>query len=448
MKNLIIGAARSGLAAARYLLDQGQEVVLTDMDPQLQATIDQALASPAYQGIWGRQPDVAAIQPDRLIMSPGVPLDIPPVQAARKAGIPIISETELAYLEASCHFIAITGTNGKTTTSSWVARLLEDPGRQVVLGGNIGTPLISQVADLQSQDVIVAEMSSFQLESVHRFRPDVAAILNITPDHLDRHKTMKAYVEAKSHIFFRQGPEDVLVLHADDPILVDLARKAPSRVLGFSRQRKLDYGIYLQDTMLYYRLPGMDRAEALIDQKDLALPGVHNLENAMAAALVALSFGQTPDVVRQGLQDFQALAHRLEPVGTFGGVAYVNDSKGTNPDATEKALTAFHEPLILILGGVSKGTDLVPLAEKIQAGPIYAIVQGQASQDFVRAFAEVGFQDYQVEKDLFAATQAAKALAKPGDTVLLSPACASFDQFSDYEARGQAFKKWVNPDGS
>lgn len=446
MKNLIIGAARSGLAAAAYLLAKGQEVILSDMDESLGQGPGKDLQGPLFTGIWGRQPDVDAIQPDRLIMSPGVPLDIPPVRRSLALGIPVLSETELAYLEASCHFIAITGTNGKTTTSSWVAHLLQKPGRTVVVGGNIGTPLISQVADLGPEDIIVAEMSSFQLESVHRFRPDIAAILNITPDHLDRHKTMDAYIEAKSHIFSRQSSEDVLVLNGDDPLLGDLASKAPSQVLTFSHEKTLDLGLYLKEGKLVYRLPNMAGPRVLLGRDEVALAGIHNLENAMAAALVALAFGQDPDLVAQGLASFSPIAHRLEPLGSFAGVTYVNDSKGTNPDATEKALTAFSGPLILILGGHGKGVDLVPLAQKIKAAQVRVVVQGACASDFLAAFAEIGYENVHHEKDLQGATRYAKAVAKPGDTVLLSPACSSFDQFANYEERGQAFKKWVTQD--
>lgn len=448
MKNLIIGAARSGLAAASYLLKKGEEVLLTDMDEGLGREVDAQFKNFNYSSIWGQQPDISAIQPDRIIISPGVPLDIEPIRKARALEIPIISEAELAFLEADCRFLAITGTNGKTTTTTWLAELMKEEGRTVVAGGNIGTPLISQVAGLGSEDVIVAELSSFQLESVHQFRPQIAAILNVTPDHLDRHKTLEAYLKAKSHIFNAQGPRDALILNGDDPLLKDFAQKAKAHVYYFSRKQKLDEGIYLQEEKIFYRLANMDQARILLKVSDVALPGVHNLENAMAASLMALLAGQSPERVARGLRDFQAIEHRLEPVGCFDGVRYINDSKGTNPDATEKALTAFPGPLVLILGGHGKEVDLSSLAEKVKASGARVILQGAASNEFAAALGQVGGVEVLREKDLERAVVRAKMIAKPGDTVLFSPACSSFDQFSDYEARGRAFKKWVTNYGS
>ena len=438
-KVLVIGAARSGLAGAEFLAAHSETVVLTDMK---QVERGDNLAALGVSFIWGEQPDVAAVQPDYIVVSPGVPLTIPPIVYAQEHQIPVIGELELAYRNCKAPFVAITGTNGKTTTTTLTGELLKKTGKQVFVGGNIGVPLISYVEQLDEQDVVVAEVSSFQLETTDTFCPHLALMINLTPDHLDRHGDMAGYLAAKAKIFANQQPSDYLILNYDDEALRQVAAQSRGKVLFFSQQHILEEGVYLENDQVMLKLNGV--CIEICKANEIAIKGRHNLENSMGAILLAYLSGVTPADIRQVLMDFPGVEHRLEPVRTVNDVLYINDSKGTNPDSTIKALEAYERPIVIILGGKNKGSDFTELAELVKKRVKKAVVLGQAKPAIVEALQKAGFHDY-VEKDTFEETvHTAAALAEPGDIVLLSPACASWDMFPSYEVRGQLFKDLVN----
>ena len=441
---LIIGAARSGVASAEYLLSIGKEIVISDMNTKLAEDVETQLGHASVSYVWGKQPDVAALQPELIVMSPGVPLSIPPVVKARELGIPVISEPELAFRYSDVPFVAITGTNGKTTTTTLTAFLLEKEGRKVVAGGNIGLPLISQCPQMSANDIVVAEMSSFQLESVDSFCPKVAVVMNLTPDHLDRHKTMEAYAAAKANIFKNQGPEEYLLLNKDDAIVAAMAAGAKSHVYYFSQQEILDEGIWLEDGNLVYRLDKNGAPQVLIPAAEIGIVGSHNWQNAMAASLAALLMGQQPEIIAERLRAFKGVAHRMEPVATIDGVLYVNDSKGTNPDSTEKALGSYGKrPIVLIAGGRNKGSDMAVLVPLMRAHCRGAVLVGEATGDFIDAFERTGYTAYVCADSFEDAVAKAREMAQSGDVVLLSPACASWDMFDNFEQRGDLFKELV-----
>lgn len=441
---LIIGAARSGVASAEYLLSIGKQIVISDMNTKLAEDVETQLGHAPVSYVWGKQPDVAALQPELIVMSPGVPLSIPPVVKARELGIPVISEPELAFRYSDVPFVAITGTNGKTTTTTLTAFLLEKEGRKVVAGGNIGLPLISQCPKMSANDIVVAEMSSFQLESVDSFCPKVAVVMNLTPDHLDRHKTMEAYAAAKANIFKNQGPEEYLLLNKDDAIVAAMAAGAKSHVYYFSQQEILDEGIWLEDGNLVYRLDKNGAPQVLIPAAEIGIVGSHNWQNAMAASLAALLMGQQPEIIAERLRAFKGVAHRMEPVATIDGVLYVNDSKGTNPDSTEKALGSYGKrPIVLIAGGRNKGSDMAVLVPLMRAHCRGVVLVGEATGDFIDAFARTGYTDYVCADSFEDAVAKAREMAQSGDVVLLSPACASWDMFDNFEQRGDLFKELV-----
>ena len=441
---LIIGAARSGVASAEYLLSIGKQIVISDMNTKLAEDVETQLGHASVSYVWGKQPDVAALQPELIVMSPGVPLSIPPVVKARELGIPVISEPELAFRYSDVPFVAITGTNGKTTTTTLTAFLLEKEGRKVVAGGNIGLPLISQCPQMSANDIVVAEMSSFQLESVDSFCPKVAVVMNLTPDHLDRHKTMEAYAAAKANIFKNQGPEEYLLLNKDDAIVAAMAAGAKSHVYYFSQQEILDEGIWLEDGNLVYRLDKNGAPQVLIPAAEIGIVGSHNWQNAMAASLAALLMGQQPEIIAERLRAFKGVTHRMEPVATIDGVLYVNDSKGTNPDSTEKALGSYGKrPIVLIAGGRNKGSDMAVLVPLMRAHCRGVVLVGEATGDFIDAFERTGYTAYVCADSFEDAVAKAREMAQSGDVVLLSPACASWDMFDNFEQRGDLFKELV-----
>lgn len=441
---LIIGAARSGIASAKYLLSIGEEVVVSDMNDKIAEEVEAQLGHVSISYVWGRQPDVAAIAPKLVVMSPGVPLTIPPVVQAHALSVPVISEPELAFRYSDVPFVAITGTNGKTTTTTLTAVLLEKKGREVVAGGNIGLPLISRCPQLGKKDIVVAEMSSFQLESVDSFQPKIAVVMNLTPDHLDRHKTMEAYAAAKANVFKNQTSEDYLLLNADDAIVAAMSNNAQSHVYYFSQEKKLEEGIWLEDGRFRYCLHKGAAPSDLIAAKEVGIVGSHNWQNAMAASLAALLMGQDPEIIADRLRSFKGVAHRMEPVATIDGVLYVNDSKGTNPDSTEKALASYGErPIVLIAGGRNKGSDMAELVPLLRAHCRAVVLVGEATDDFVDAFKRTGYKDYVCADSFENAVAKAHDMAHAGDVVLLSPACASWDMFDNFEQRGDLFKDLV-----
>lgn len=441
---LVIGAARSGIASAAFLAKKGNEVYLADLNTALAENVEKALLGLNVHFIWGVQPDINEISPDFIVMSPGIPLSIPPVIEAKKKGIEVISEPELAYRYSEAPFVAITGTNGKTTTTTLTAELLKQEGSEVVAAGNIGTPLISLCPDLKCSDIVVAELSSFQLESVVDFRPKIAVVLNLTPDHLDRHGSMEAYAEAKSHVFSNQQLTDFLILNKDDELVCQMAEKAVSNVLFISQEKILQQGMWLEDDEVFYALDLSMPKQKLIEASKIGIVGKHNLQNAMAASLAALLMGISPEVIRQRLMAFKGVEHRMEFVAELEGVRYINDSKGTNPDSTEKALVSYEgHPIVLIAGGKNKGSDFRPLVPLIKQYCRSVVLVGEATNDFIKAFEDTAYASFQCANSFEEAVSLAHDAAQTGDVVLLSPACASWDMFKSYEERGDLFKKLV-----
>lgn len=440
-KALIIGAARSGLAAAAFLAKKGYEVILTDTNEKNREKSENELKGLPVKYIWGEQPDIDLIKPDFLVMSPGVPLTINPVKRARELNIPLTGEIELAYKNAKAPIVAITGTNGKTTTTTLVGEIFQAAGFATGVGGNIGTSLLNESERIGENGVLVAEISSFQLETAESFKPKAAAILNLTPDHLDRHGDMAGYLAAKAKIFAMQDENDYLVLNYDDEYLRPLAAKAKAEVLFFSRKHILNNGVYAEDGMVKIARNGV--IAPLCRVEEIMIKGAHNLENAMAAAALCTVMGVDTATVAAVLKKFPGVEHRLEAVRTVDGVLYINDSKGTNPDSTAKALESYDRPLVLIAGGKGKGVSFRPLAELIKKRVKAVVLVGMAKYEIKEALEQVGFNNYVLVDTFEETVPAAKKLAEKGDIVLLSPACTSWDMFNSFEERGELFKKLV-----
>ncbi|NTW60802.1 MAG: UDP-N-acetylmuramoyl-L-alanine--D-glutamate ligase [Nitrospirae bacterium] len=427
--------ARSGIAAARVLHSLDARVTITDKKPlgQLAEQV-QALGQGEIKVEAGGHPDRIFVEAELIVLSPGVP-KIPQVLAARRHGVPVISELELGWLLSDAPFVGITGTNGKSTVTTLVGLMLKKAGKKVLVAGNIGNALTETPDLLHGQDWIVVELSSFQLEDIDTFRPRVATVLNITQDHLDRYKDITEYGEAKARIFENQHRDDVLVLNFDDPLVRALASRALSRVVPFSRSEQHESGAYIENGQLVVR------GETVCGIDEIRIKGVHNLENAMAASAAALAAGADRASVAAVLREFPGLEHRLEFVREKDGVTYINDSKGTNVGAVMKSVEGFTRPVILIAGGLDKGSDFSPLAGLFKERVMLLILIGKAAGTMAGALG--GSTETVFAKTLTDAVQLAAARATRGDVVLLSPACASFDMFKDFEDRGRQFKEAV-----
>lgn len=447
---LVIGAARSGVAVSELLLNREEAVVLTDTrasrivleeSPQ----ISDYEKNPLFETVFGIQvsPEILP-EINEVVISPGVPLTIPIVQAAYEQGVPVIGEVEVAYRLTKTPFVAITGTNGKTTTTTLLGEIFKASGRGTYVVGNIGDPITNYVANAKEDEIFVTEISSFQLETIDVFRPKIAAILNLTPDHLDRHLTMENYLNAKARIFENQTAEDLLVLNADDPLVCDLGQKAISKKAYFSYKKPLDFGAWCLNGEIYIN-NGKD-VVFVCREEVLGIVGPHNTMNALAALTTAY-FSEVPlDVIVSVLKSFKGVEHRLEWVGCFSGVTYINDSKGTNTSATITALNAVTEPIILLAGGYDKKEDYSDLMDLVAKSVKRLIVLGVTANDLTKAANLKGFTNIKRVENYEEAVAFAKAEAKSGDTVLLSPACASWDMFDNYEIRGRVFKELVTRD--
>ncbi len=432
----VVGLARSGIAACRLLLELGARVTGTDARAaDALPTEARALGPDGVRLVVGGHPEAAFEGAELVVVSPGVPADHPALAGCRARGVPVLGEVELAYRTMTAEFVAITGTNGKTTTTALTGALLQESGRPVLVGGNIGRPLAAEALRFPAAGWVVAEVSSFQLETTDAFRPRVAAVLNVTPDHLDRHGSLAAYAEAKARIFRAQGPEDWAVLNADDPGAASLAPCVRARLLWLSRRQPVTQGACVREGWVTLRLGSGDRPVCPVD--DIFLRGAHNLENVLAATACAGALGVQPDRLRAAIRAFRAVPHRLEWVRDRGGVAFYNDSKGTNVDATLKALAAFAEPIVLIAGGREKAQRFDALADAARGRVKAAIVIGEGRATLGPALRAV--THVEDAASMAEAVRRAAALAVAGDVVLLSPACASFDMFRDYEHRGAVF---------
>jgi UDP-N-acetylmuramoylalanine--D-glutamate ligase len=437
----VVGLARSGIAAARLIRRLGGRVLASDTTPLAFLSAGARQLEDEGCRLWGGGHPAAAFEDVALVVvSPGVPLTLRALAAVSAAGVPIISELELAWRVMGADFIAITGTNGKTTTTTLTGELVSRAARPTLVGGNIGLPLSERALDFPSDGLVVAEVSSFQLEAAELFRPRVAAVLNITPDHLDRHGTLEAYAAAKARIFAHQTPADCAVLNHDDPGAAGLASRAASRIVWFSRREQLAHGVFIQDEWIVARLDG--GLQRVCPVADITLRGRHNVENVLAATACAMSVGMAPEMIRGGIAAFKGVAHRIEWVRDRRGVAFYNDSKGTNVDSTIKALESFIEPVILLAGGVGKGQDFQPLADAARGRVRHAILIG-VDRDKLRPPLESAGVTTEDADSMEEAVRLAQLAARHGDVVLLSPACASFDLFKNYEHRGDVFKATV-----
>ncbi|MEO8431793.1 MAG: UDP-N-acetylmuramoyl-L-alanine--D-glutamate ligase [Acidobacteriota bacterium] len=435
----ILGFARSGRALAAALLDRGVEVSVGDSRAEAGAEGVEELRRRGARFFFGGPSEAFLDQAELLALSPGVPLTVPAVRAARSRGLPVLAEFEIAWRIAEREsagknrWVAVTGTNGKSTTTAWIADVLGRAGRPVALAGNIGVPLSTHLSDRSARD-FVCELSSFQLETVEEFSPDVAVLTNVTPDHLDRYAGFEDYAAAKERVFAKQESEDFAVVNEDDAT----ARRAkmPARRVPFSRRGAVDGGAWVEDGMLVSAVAGPRRQ--VIAVGDLSLPGAHNVENALATVCVADCLGAPPEAIREGLARFPGLPHRMELVADAGGVRWVNDSKGTNVDATKKSLEGFAPAtVILILGGRDKHGDFGSLGPMASRAARRVLTIGEAAETIERALA--GLVEIERSGTMDAAVARAAKIARSGDTVLLSPACASFDQYGNFEERGAHF---------
>ena len=442
---LVWGMARSGVAAAKLLCDAGARVRINDLktEEELGSALD-SLKGEKIEFRLGEKAEDALDGVELLVISPGIPSSHPAVALAREKGIEIIGEVELAYRLGRGHVIGVTGTNGKTTTTTLLGEIFKNAGRTAYVVGNIGDPYSAYSAQMKDDDMVVCELSSFQLETVDTFRPDVSLILNLTEDHLNRHGTMEVYGRMKERVFENQTGSDCTVLNYDDPLTRKMASDAKCRVVWFSRTQTPEFGAFVKDGFIVF---GTDSEyESVCRVEDVTIPGPHNLENALAAVAAAKCAGVAAPVIRHTLRVFRGVEHRIETVRTLDGVKYINDSKGTNPDSTIKAVETMTVPTVILLGGSEKNSDFGKMCEIIRSHCIiYAVLIGKTGERIGEALKKAGFTDYEYAGyDFDKAIGIARAHSVPGGNVLLSPACASFDMFTDYEARGREFKRIVN----
>lgn len=434
-KILVVGLGRSGIAAAHALVKRGAEVTIYDGKDEDQLQKEMARVPPGVRVKAGALPG-SQQHFDMMVISPGIPLDAPDIKELCGRGMPVIGELELAYRlkPPGLKLAAVTGTNGKTTTTALIAHILCEAGIPTAAAGNIGLPL-SAVIDVLPHGIAAVEVSSFQLETTDRFHPVVSGILNITPDHLDRHCNMESYAALKAKIFANQEPEEYAVLNADDPRIAGMT--PPCRVCSFSARFPLEAGVWVEEGKIMVRLAGETVEICPVD--GIRLRGKHNLENALCAAGMTGALGIPAGIIGSALTTFTGVRHRLEEVAVISGVTYINDSKGTNPESTMKALESFSEPVILLAGGRSKGTDFSELALLIKQKVKALVVMGEASGMIAEAVVKTGFDRIYEARDFEQAVYQARDLAAPGDIVLLSPACASWDMFNNFEERGDLF---------
>ena len=456
---LVYGTGISGIGAAKLLLELGAGVTLYDENEAVDrnAVTDKILSGQDcgqkeknLQLVCGTLDDDQIARLQLAVLSPGVPCDIPNVLRLKEAGIPIWGEVELAWQAGKGDVLAITGTNGKTTTTTLLGEIMkyhvlqgsEPKCDQVFVVGNIGTPYTQASLQMTDDTVSVAEISSFQLETIHGFHPAVSAITNITPDHLNRHHTMEEYIRVKERICENQTENEVCVLNYEDPLLREFGEKAGVKVLYFSSLRVLDEGLYLRDGVIEMRRGGT--VIPVLAVKELKLPGRHNYENVMTAVGMAASYGVPMEEIRDVLRSFTAVEHRIEYVAEKGGVVYYNDSKGTNPDAAIKAVEAMDRPTVLIGGGYDKDSDYEDWIRTFPGRVKCLVLVGQTKEKIARACDRCNFTDYVLTETFEEAFDTCVKRAEPGDAVLLSPACASWGMFRNYEVRGKVFKELVN----
>ena len=440
-KVLVFGSGISGIGAVKLLEDHGAEVVLYDGNESLDhASLREQLGEKTTI-VLGEFPEHLLEELELVVLSPGVPTDLPVILAMKEHGIQVIGEVELAYAFGKGDVLAITGTNGKTTTTSLLGEIMKCHQEEVFVVGNIGNPYTVAAGQMTEHSVAVAEMSSFQLESIETFRPKVSAILNFTPDHLNRHHTMEAYVEAKKQIAKNQTAEDYCVLNYEDERTKAFGEEVKAQVLYFSSAHKLERGIYLDDGKMIYKNP----EEVIVCHVDeLQILGIHNYENVMAAVAMAAVYGVPMDTIRKAILAFKGVEHRIEYVTEKDGVVYYNDSKGTNPDAAIKGIQAMNRKTVLIGGGYDKNSEYTEWIQAFDGKVKQLILIGATREKIAQDAEKCGFHDYVFADTFEEAVLLAAKTAKSGEAVLLSPACASWGMFPNYEVRGDKFKEIVN----
>ncbi|ADQ46721.1 UDP-N-acetylmuramoylalanine/D-glutamate ligase [Caldicellulosiruptor kronotskyensis 2002] len=443
---LVVGLGRSGLASARFLKKHGAFVIGFDEKAEEQFKEEekndaQKLLDEIY---YCEIPDEFIDRVQLVIVSPGVPLSKRPLVLAHKKGIEVIGEIELAYRFCkSKNIVAITGTNGKTTTTTLVGEILKKQYEDVVVCGNIGLPFIDTIETSSEDTIFVLEISSFQLETIKYFKPKVGCILNITPDHLNRHLTMENYTKAKMRIFENIDEMGYTVLNYDNNITRDLIGLAKGNVIVFSKTKtQFENVVFVENDVIYFTFEG--KTQEVMKKDEIFIPGQHNLENALAAISCTLPFGIEKDTIEQVLKTFRGVEHRIEFVAEINGIKFYNDSKGTNTDAAEKALNAFENPIILIAGGYDKGESFEKFASLVAKKVKKVFLLGQTKQKIASELEKIGYKNFELVSTLKEAVRKSFECAQNGDIVLLSPACASWDMFENYEQRGRMFKEYVN----
>ena len=444
-KVLVVGMARSGIAAAQLLRAAGAEVTVNDSKTEAELggaldvleglSLEKRFGCPAAELLEGK---------DVLVISPGIPVDAPFVRKARDMGIYVIGELELAWQLSRGELVAVTGTNGKTTTVSLLGEIFRNAGRVTHVVGNIGYPYSLAAMISQKDDVVVCEVSSFQMETADTFHPHVALITNLTEDHLNRHGTMDVYTEMKMRMFRRQTADDWAVFNEDDPGLKGLSGQVKARVLKFSRKKEVREGAFVRDGDVFFRLNGEEKRVCAADE--IRIPGPHNLENALGAVCCAAVMGVPIPVIRHSLRTFPGVEHRIESVRVLDGVEYFNDSKGTNVDSTLKAIETMTRPTVIILGGYDKKVSFDPLSQAVMAHRDTireAVLIGETAPQIEKSLLAAGYDHILRAETLREAVETCRRIAEDGWNVLLSPACASFDMFRDYEERGRVFKSIV-----
>ena len=439
---LLVGLAKTGVSTIKKLNKLGANIIVNDIKPKekLEGIIEEIDNLDNIEYVLGKHlENIENI--DLTIVSPGVPLDLPFIEKIKCEGIKIIGEVELAYkLSKNPTFIGITGTNGKTTTTSLVGEMFKKANKDTYIVGNIGNPVIDTVDLTNENSYLVTELSSFQLESIEDFKPKVSTIINITEDHLNRHHTMENYINAKARVFKNQDKTDFTILNYNDSIVRDLGKNSNGNVLYFSIKEEVKQGAYLdKNNNIVIKVDGKELV--LMNKSELSLPGNHNLENAMSAILMAYVLNIDTDVIIDTLRTFKGVEHRLEFVTNKDGIMFVNDSKGTNPDSTIKAITSYEKPIVLIAGGYEKQSDFTEMIKYATKNVKALVLLGQTADKIATTAKEHGIDNISKVEDMEAAVKKAYEIAESGDVVLLSPACASWDMYPNFEARGLDFKE-------
>ncbi len=441
-KVLVSGIAKSGISAAGLLKKLGADVTVQDAKTEDKlGDVTDELRSQGFNLYLGANPDAIIEDMDILVMSPGVPADLPFVNKAREKNIPVIGEIELAYMFCKSPVIGITGTNGKTTTTTLAGDICKAYFENTFVVGNIGNPFADITFETKDDGVVVAELSSFQLETINEFKPKVSAVLNITPDHLNRHHTLENYIAAKERVFENQDESDFCILNYNDEITRKMADKTKADVIFFSLGGKITEGIYSDEKSIYINALGYN--EKVVDIDELKILGGHNVENAMAAIGCCAAIGVPLDIIRKVLKEFTAVEHRIEYVRTINDIEFYNDSKGTNPDASIKAVEAMKRPICIIAGGYDKGSDFTEWIDTFKGRVKFVAVIGAVKDKITATLDKAGFTNYKTADTFEEAIDLCYKNAVPGDCVLLSPACASWDMFKSYEQRGEIFKEYV-----